>query len=220
MHIMLVTRCIALCVSLLMAPLAFAGTLVIHAPGPVESATATAEGDSAMEAKVQDTTAMFSDVPTDVPVTAAITLSDGSTLQGVSLHWHSDEPAKPDAGELTDDDREQIRAIVQDVPSFYNKSDILLLEGDHDRAVALVQLVRDSDFHAGKGEVVWRVELYSFKFQFGGWEKVQQQNRILRRERFKTVDEFKTVTGKLKWVQQLGGVIVGKDETKTITLKN
>jgi hypothetical protein len=201
------------------ASFALAGTLVVRAPAAVSSASATTDGAAEIAGKPDNATVTFTNVPENTPLTIQLKLADGTTLQGVHLNWHSDEPARPEAGELTDDDREQIRAIVQDVRSFYNKSDILLLSGDHDRAVALVQLVRDSDFHAGRGQVVWRVELYSFKFQYGGWEKVQQQNRIVRRERFSTIEEYKAATERLRWVKELAGIVVGAKETKTVELK-
>ncbi len=47
-------------------------------------------------------------------------------------------------------DLSEIRAIL-DVPRFYNKCEPLLLKGDHDRATALVQLVRDKEFYGDKG---------------------------------------------------------------------
>ena len=105
------------------------------------------------------------------------------------MDWYNDDEAKENAGAITDDDRQQIQAIL-DVPSFYNKSEILALQGDHDRATGLVRLIRDKDFYAGKGEIIWRVEVWYFKYQHGGWEKVAQQNKILRRERFKNRDDY------------------------------
>jgi hypothetical protein len=195
-----------------------AGTLTVIAPSAIESGTVTtaAKPPTTTDAKVNGPAATFANSPADASLSVQLKLKDGTTLQGVDMSWYNDTPSKPDAGELLADDREAIRAIVQDVPSFYNKSDILLLQGDHDRAVALVQLVRDSDFYSAGGNMVWRIELYYFKFQYGGWEKVQQQNKIVRRERFKTMNEYKEATDKLKWVEQLGGVRVGNDEVKTI----
>lgn len=204
---------------LLAIPPVSAGTLVVHSPPntTVESATATTPIKSELSGKPDGAKATFDNVPADAAVTVELKLTDKTLLQGVDLGWYNDEPLPADVQPLNDDDRESIRAIVQDVPSFYNKSDILLLAGNHARAVGLVQLVRDTDFHAGKGEVVWRVELYYFKFQYGGWEKVQQQNKVVRRERYKTMDAYKEATDKLKWVAELGGIKVGKTETKEVS---
>src|SRR5207302_1307579 len=114
----------------------------------------------------------------------------------------------------SDDDREQIRATVQDVQAFENKRDILQLKGDHDRAVALLRLVRDKDFYNGKGEVVWRMEVWYFKNEAGGWSAVGQQQKVLRRERFKTADAYKAATESIRWLPELGGIRIGKDEPK------
>ena len=140
-------------------------------------------------------------------------------LQGVDLSWYDEEPAKKDAGALGDDDREQVRAIVQDVPGFYNKSDVLALRGDHDRAVGLLRLVRDTDFYNGKGQIVWRIELWYFRNRHGGWEAVAQQNKVLRRERFKNAEAYQAATAPLRWVPALGGLKAGKDEAaKVVTV--
>jgi hypothetical protein len=197
-----------------------AGTLTVVAPkdSAITTATATTADKAEVSGKPEGNKATFQDVPANIPVNVQLTLADKSILQGVDLSWYNDEPLPPDVQPLNDDDREQIRAIVQDVPSFYNKSDILLLTGDHSRAVGLVQLLRDTDFHAAGGNIVWRVELYYFKFQYGGWEKVQQQNKIVRRERYKSVDAYKTATEKLNWVAELGGIEVGATETKEVSV--
>jgi hypothetical protein len=198
----------------------FAGTLTVVAPPGRTIAQADAKLADGTPIKPNDVgkRATFTTPSTNASATVNATLSDGTDVRGIDLSWYSDEPADPDAGALSDDDRESIRAIVQDVPSFYNRGTVLHLAGDHARAVALVELVRDTDFHAAGGNVVWRVELYYFKFQYGGWEKVQQQNKVVRRERFKSVDEFKAQTGKLKWAPELGGIRVGGDERKRVTI--
>jgi hypothetical protein len=195
-----------------------AGNLTVTLPPDVKvaDATATPDGAAAIDGKIAADKVTFTDVPTDTPLNVSLKLADGTQLQGVDMGWYSDEPADTDATPLTDDDREAVRAIVQDIPSFYNRSAILALNGDHSRVVALVELVRDSDFHASGGNVVWRIELYYFKFQYGGWEKVQQQNKLLRRERFESVNAYHAATDKLKWSPNLGGISVGKDESKTV----
>jgi hypothetical protein len=161
---------------------------------------------------VDGRTIRFANLQPDTLYDVQLTLSDGKVLQGVDLAWYNEEPAKPDAGAMTDDDREGVRAIVQDVKDFYNKKDALLQRGDHARAVCVVQLVRDTDFYEGKGQVVWRTELWYFKNQFGGWEKVAQQNKVLRRERFKTAAEYKAAAEKVRYVAELGGVRVAKEK--------
>jgi hypothetical protein len=86
--------------------------------------------------------------------------------------------------------------------------------------VALTRLIRDTNFHADKGgEVIWRIELWYFQFHYGGWEKIGQVNRVLRRERFGSADQFQAATAKLRWTPELGGIRLAKDHASTaITL--
>jgi hypothetical protein len=144
--------------------------------------------------------------------------ADGSIVRGIDMSWYNDDDPKPGAGPLSDDDVQHLNDILH-VPSFYNKSDILQIRGDHDRAVALVRLVRDRDFVNGPGQVIWRIELWYFKNQHGGWEKVLQQNKVLRRERFKTAAEYHAATDKLHYSAELGGLYVDPpDHERTVTL--
>jgi hypothetical protein len=174
-----------------------------------------------VEGKVDGQVVTFAKVLPDTAYDLRVTLSDGTVIQGVDLGWYNEKPARKDAGDLDNDDREQIRAIVQDVPGFYNKRDILMLRGDHDRAVALLRLVRDKDFVNDKGgEVIWRIELWYFKNQNGGWEAVQQQNRILRRERFPSPAARKAAEDPIRWTPSLGGIRIGKNEvSRAVTLE-
>ena len=95
------------------------------------------------------------------------------------------------------------------VLSFFNHSDPLIVRGTHDRAVMLVDLRRDSAFHSDAGdEVIWRPELWYFEDHHGGWEKVQQTDRNLRRERFPTAAAYHAVVDHLRWVPELGGLKV------------
>ena len=174
-----------------------------------------------VQGTVDGRTVTFANVLPDTAYDVRVTLTDGTVVQGVDLGWYDEEPAKKDAADLDNDDREQIRAIVQDVPGFYNKRDILVLRGDHDRAVALLRLVRDKAFVNDKGgEVIWRIELWYFKNQNGGWEAVQQQNRVLRRERFPSPDARKAAEDAVRWAPALGGLRVAKGEAaKTVKLE-
>jgi hypothetical protein len=82
-----------------------------------------------------------------------------------------------------------------------------ILKGNHNRAVMLVTEERTSAFHSDKGdEIIWRPELWYFQNNHGGWEKVLQTDRVLRRERFTTQKEYHAVVDKLKWVAELGGL--------------
>jgi hypothetical protein len=193
-------------------------TVKLDSAVQVKEATATTAGLKLQTpGRIDSSAVSFTDVLPDTPYDVKLTLTDGTILQGVDLGWYDPEPPKPDAGDLDDDDKSQITAILTQVVSFYNKNDLLLLQGDHDRAVALVQLVRDSAFHSDRGgEVIWHIELWYFKNEHGGWEKVQQENKILRRERFISHQEYQDTIDHLRWIPQLGGLKVPKGETVTI----
>ena len=169
--------------------------------------------------QIQGQKIVFHNLLPDTPYDLALTLADGTVLQGVDMSWYNEEPAKADAGAMTDDDREQIRAVLQDIKDFMNRKDIVRLSGDHSRAVLLCQLIRDRDFHADKGgEIIWRIELWYFKNDYGGWGKISQVNKVLRRERFTDAAAFAAATKKIQWTPQLGGVQAGKDGQTTLKL--
>lgn len=132
-----------------------------------------------------------------------IKLADGKRLVGVDMRWYA--KAKGDGEPLSDDDRKEIDELLT-VPSFYDKTRILHLAGDAQRAVGLVELVRDRDFYAGKGEVVWRAELWYFEFQNGGWAKVSQQNKLLDRQRFGDHETYRKYVEGLRFVPKLGSL--------------
>lgn len=163
----------------------------------------------------------FDNLLPDTPYDIEVRLRGGIVLAGVNMGWY--EPVDPagagDAQPLSDDDRKQITAIVKDVPSFYDQVDILLLQGNAHRAVALVQLERRRGFHnAAAGEIIWRVELYYFQNQAGGWEKAPQVNQVLRRMRFRDEEAYEDEVTPLRWTPELGGVKVANGETKQITV--
>ncbi len=78
----------------------------------------------------------FSGIQAETSYDVKLTQRDGTIRQGIDTHWHSMEPPKDDAGDISDDDRQQISAIVKEVLSFYNHNDIVLLRGDHQRGRA------------------------------------------------------------------------------------
>ena len=150
-----------------------------------------------------------------------LTLADRTVLQGVDLGWYSRVPGHPNAGPITDDDRQQMDAVRTKVLSFFDRADVIAVRGDHHRAVMLIDLRRESAFHgdAGGAEVIWRPELWYFENHHGGWEKVQQTDRTLRRERFPTDAAYHAVVDRLRWVPELGGLKVrpgGPDVTVSL----
>ena len=70
---------------------------------------------------------------------------------------------------------------------------LLYLHGDGETATALVELMRTKDFHAGTGQLIWRVELWYFRKAGGGWERIPNVERVLRRKRC-SPDDLKAVS--------------------------
>jgi hypothetical protein len=215
MRLILPFLCVFLCTALSHA----AGvTLKLELPADVKAKSATAVA-TAMKlqtaGKLSADSVMFENLLPDTAYDIRLDLIDGTILQGVDLSWYiPEEPAKPDVGPMEDDDRKEIGTIVAGLQPFMNHAAILQLRGDHDRATALCEFSRDKGFVNDKGgEIIWRVELWYFKYQAGGWEAVSQVNKILRRERFKTRAEYSAATQKLKWVPELGGIRVTAEKS-------
>ncbi len=168
---------------------------------------------------IQGDTIRFAKLLPNTPYDLTITLKDGTTLQGVNLGWLNEEPVNPNVQPMTDEDRTEIYGLVKPDKDFFNKIEILQLSGDHNRATALVRMIRDRAFHSDKGgEVISRFEIWYFRFEYGGWEKVQQGQKILRRDRFKSQEEYEKTIGVIKWVPELGGIKLEKGKNREITL--
>jgi hypothetical protein len=162
----------------------------------------------------------FGNLLPDTKYDLSLTLPDGSVLRGVDMAWYL--PEKPGAkfDPLDDDDRAEIKELFDAVQGFENKRNLLLVQGNHDHATVLGEMIRDTEFHSSAGgEIIWRIELWYYKNQHGGWEKVAQQNQVLYRERFKTTAAYDAFVKKFRWRPDLGGLTVGKDQTVKIEVK-
>ena len=113
-----------------------------------------------------------------------------SRIEGVDMRLARQVDA---ASERIDDprpfeaeDEDEIRSLIIKPKRFMNEVEPLYVRGRDRQAVALVSLARTREFHSSKrGEVVWRVELWRFRWQFGGWERVPNVENVLYRERIK-----------------------------------
>lgn len=210
---------IALALLLIIAPLSLAAgpALVLKVPEglAVKSAVATApEMKLDTPGAITGPSIRFENLLPDSPYNIALTLDDGTLLQGVNMEWYGMDPKQADAGPISDEDRKEVTTILTDVKAFENKKNMLMMDGDNTRITALVELIRDIEFHASGGNITWRIELWYFKNEFGGWAKVSQQNKVLRRERFKNKAAFDAAVPKIKWVPALGGLRVKKDQAQ------
>ena len=142
-----------------------------------------------------------------------ITLEDGTILRGVDMGWYLAEKNPKPAEPLDDEDKTALRELFDGIKAFENKRNMLLFNGTQDRVTVLAELIRDNSFHSAEGsEIIWRIELWYFKNQHGGWEKVQQQNQVLYRERFKSRQIYESSVKKYRYIPELGGLRFTKDE--------
>jgi hypothetical protein len=189
--------------------------LHVHLPEDLKVSSAVAvnpELKSETRGTPADKVVTFPKLLPETTYNLELRLADGQILTGVDLGWYIPDDPEPEPVEpMTDDDRKEIQSIVADVPSFYDRTRLIHLSGTHARAVALVELIRERDFHSANVNVIWRVDVWYFQFQAGGWEKLQQQNKVLRRERFGDRTEYLNATKNLEWVPALGGVRLQPD---------
>jgi hypothetical protein len=198
----------------------FGGSISVTVPAgmKVDKAVAVTEKEpkTTLNGIIKDQTITFADPIPGMAYEAMLSLKDGTVLQGVDMGWYSRVPDKANAAELTDDDRQQMKAVFTAGAQFFNVQEATLIKGNHNRAVMLVRLER-ANFHSDKGdEIIWRPELWYFQNEHGGWEKVLQTDRVLRRERFATHRDYHDVVDHLKWVPELGGL---KSTPKTPDVK-
>jgi hypothetical protein len=198
-----------------------AGDLTIHVPAEqkVISAQATSHGET-VTGKVAADGIHFDKLKPGAKYDITLESSDGHVDQGVDSGWYDDEAPDPKTAAMDDDDRQQIQSILKEIKSFYDRTESIAMWGDHDRAVVLVQRIRETKFHSAKdGEAIWRVELWYLNNEAGGWAKINQQDRMLRRERFESSAKMNAEIAKIRWRPELGGVKVEKDQNRTIELQ-
>jgi hypothetical protein len=108
---------------------------------------------------------------------------------------------------LSDKDVESIRKLVLGMTSFADRRRILFLEGAAAEARVLVEelTTRKTSLPSPVPFVVWRVEVWSYRKEFGAWDRYD--SRVIARERL-PVTEFEQTT----WVfdPALGGLRVSE----------
>jgi hypothetical protein len=72
---------------------------------------------------------------------------------------------------------------VAKAEDFLEQRRVLYVKGHGRRATLLVELMRTRAFHASGGKLVWRVELWHFVNQFGGWDRLANTEVTVRRLR-------------------------------------
>jgi len=139
----------------------------------------------------------FAGLPGDAAYDVCITTVAGQQIEGIDLSWHEARmlrlaeirrrqlglPAEP-RHEFAAQDAEELINYVRDLKDFAEVRRVLYLNGLGRRAVMLVEVMRTRGFHAQRGdELIWRIELWYFAYQYGGWERLANVQRVLERHR-------------------------------------
>ncbi len=83
-----------------------------------------------------------------------------------------------------DDDVKWMLDYAKNMEDFMDIRRVLYVQGAGKRATMLVELLKGDNFFAAKGgEVIWRVEIWYFEYQYGGWEQIPNSAVVLRRQR-------------------------------------
>ena len=136
----------------------------------------------------------FTDLPGDATYDVVITTADGRSIEGIDLAFvdarllrlaelrreqlgvPAEEPHR-----FTQADADAILRYVRELQGFMDLRRPLYVAGHGRRATLLVETMRTREFHESDGNIVWRMELWYFEHHSGGWARVDNQSRLLRR---------------------------------------
>jgi hypothetical protein len=136
-------------------------------------------------------------LPGDETYDVCIQTTDGRGIEGINLDFADGkllrlaDQRRKDLGlpperklPFTMDDANEVLKFIASMKDFMELRRVLYLQGHGRRATVLVELMRTREYYAQKGaELIWRVELWYFENQFGGWDRLANQEVLLRRER-------------------------------------
>ena len=138
----------------------------------------------------------FAGLPDDADYDVRIETADGRTIEGIDLAWiearmvrlaalrRKDLGLPPEREhQFSMDDVNELLKWVEDWKDFMELKRVLYVQGHGQRATMLVELMRTRAFHASAGSVVWRMELWYMKNEFGGWDRLANAERVLHRRR-------------------------------------
>ena len=141
--------------------------------------------------------AVFEKLPGDARYDLIVLTRDGRRFEGIDLDFvdrrllrladrrRKELDLPPERGhKFTQKDAQALVKWVKDLDDFMDIRRVLYVQGHGRRATLLVELMRGRDFYSQAGDqVIWRVELWYFEYQFGGWERIADQERVLERRR-------------------------------------
>ncbi|MFP4141393.1 MAG: hypothetical protein ACLFVY_12595 [Phycisphaerae bacterium] len=170
---------------------------------------------------------VFRNLPGASTVDICLETKTGRVIEGIDL-----SPPDPQLLKLAEKRRRQLglpaerqhaftrrdaNAVVEWVANakdFLEQRRVLYVKGHGRRATALVELMRTREFHASDGKLVWRVELWQFVNQFGGWDRIANTEITLRRLRVNPAEWRKV---HVEWTPKLSVQIARGGSSKPIT---
>ena len=156
---------------------------------------------------------LFRNLPGDTSYDLCLTLDGGADpaparLEGIDLAWHEArmlrlerlrrrqlsmpvEATRP----FERADADELLKYARDLKDFCDLRRVLYVRCDDGlRAAMLVEPMRAREFHASRdNELVWRMELWYFRWRYGGWERVPGAERVIERRRIRH-DEWSRIT--------------------------
>ncbi len=155
----------------------------------------------------------FQNMPGDSAYDICVVTTDGREFEGIDLEFISArldrlaEMRRVELGVPSEKIEEQfsiedVRAIQEFVASWQDFMDtkrILYIQCQGNRATVLIELMRTREFHKSRNQgqaqsqLVWRIELWYMQKQGGGWAKLPNVERLLRRERSQ-LDEWQKIS--------------------------
>jgi len=151
----------------------------------------------------------FTNLKGDASYDICARLRDGRIIEGIDLAFvdarlirlaevrrkQLNLPPDEAPHDFSQEDADEIVKYTLDLRKndFFDYGRVFYVKGHGASATMLVELLRDPDrefyheFPEPPGpdgpEIIWRVELWYFKWQHGGWERIANQERVLRRVR-------------------------------------
>jgi hypothetical protein len=142
-------------------------------------------------------------LPGDTTYDVGVKLKDGREIEGIDLseldarllrlaQMRRKALGMPAEEEhvFDQEDANSLLKFADDLKSndFMDQGRVLYLAGHGRRATMLVELMRTREFYdqktTGQGaQIIWRIEMWYYDYEHGGWERVPNQERVLRRER-------------------------------------
>jgi hypothetical protein len=167
----------------------------------------------------------FADLPGDARYDVCFRARDGREVEGVDLdfvdqrllrlaHLRRRRMGIPDLQEpaFESEDAEELVRWVREMDDFMEQRRVLYVAGQGRRATLLVESMRTRSFHASESdEVIWRVELWYFEKHPGGWDRLANQERLLRRLRTQR-EPWSTVS--LEYYPSLSGYVSAEGESE------